>query len=129
VNHPLSTKPSPLPPSIIDLIDDALNVVSSQQAKRLLNLLDETHRLLLETQAHPQRPAIDALRAAAQQLSEASGYLGFNAGLDFAYAAESLTSRLLVNARCSPAEWRRVLAMEEHCFALLGPRRWPATTR
>jgi hypothetical protein len=125
VNHPLSTKPSPLPPSIIDLIDDALNVVSSQQAKRLLNLLDETHRLLLETQTRPERPAIDALRAAAQQLSEASGYLGFNAGLDFAYAAESLTSRLLVNARCSPAEWRRVLAMEEHAFALLGPRRWP----
>ena len=125
MTHPLVPKPSALPASIIDLIDDALNVVSAQQAKRLLNLLDETHQLLLETQAHPHRPAIDALRAAAQRLSEASGYLGFNAGLDFAYAAETLTSRLLVNARCAPAEWRRVLAMEEHAFALLGPRRWP----
>jgi hypothetical protein len=125
VNHPQSSKPPALPASIIDLIDDALNVVSGQQAKKLLHLLDETHVLLLETQAHPHRPGIDALRAAAQRLSEASGYLGFNAGLDFAYAAETLTSRLLVNARCAPAEWRRVLAMEEHCFALLGPRRWP----
>jgi hypothetical protein len=125
VNHPLVPKSPTLPASIIDLIDDALNVVSGQQARKLLNLLDETHRLLLETQAHPQRPGIDALRAAAQHLSEVSGYLGFNAGLDFAYAAESLTSRLLVNARCSPDEWRRVLAMEEHAFALLGPRRWP----
>lgn len=125
MNHPLVPKPSRLPPSIIDLIDDALNVVTGQQDKRLLSLLDETHRLLLETQAHPQRPAIDALRAAAQQLAEASGYLGFNAGLDFAYAVETLTSRLLVKARCAPAEWRRVLAMEEHCFALLAPRRRP----
>jgi hypothetical protein len=107
----------------MELIDDALHVVSGQQARKLVNLLDECHQHLVAAQERLDRPTIDALRAAAQRLAEASGYLGFHAGMDLGYALESLTSRLLVNARCAPAEWRRVMTMEEHCFALLGPRR------
>jgi len=125
VNHPLVPKPSALPASIIDLIDDALIVVSGQQTRKLVNLLDEMHRQLIEAKTRPERPAIDALRRTTQLLAEASSYLAFNAGLDFAYAVETLTSRLLVNARCTPDEWRRAMAMEEHAFALLGPRRLP----
>jgi hypothetical protein len=123
VNQPLVPKSPALPASIIDLIDDALHVVSGQQARKLVNLLDETHLHLIAAYDQTERPTIDALRTAAQRLAEASGYFGFHAGMDLAYAVESLTSRILVNARCSPAEWRRVMAMEEHCFALLGPRR------
>ena len=120
-SHP---KPSAPPASIIDLIDDALSVVGAQQAKKLFALLDETHRCLLAARPRQDdRLAIDALRRAGHRLAETAGYLGFVAGQDYAYALESLTSRLLVNARPSASEWRRAFAMEEHALGLLGPRR------
>ena len=110
--------------SIFDLIDDALHVVGTQTAKKIAHLLDETHMRLLECRADPRdRVRIAAARAAAQELAEYTGYHGFQAGMDAAYAVDQLTARLLLNTRITPAEWERTFAIEELASRLLGPRR------
>jgi hypothetical protein len=115
---------TPSAASIIDLIDDALSVVSAQQTKRLLHLLDESHKRLLQAREKPMDAAVlRALRRPVQELADMASYHDFQAGLDYAYALEQLSARLLVNCRTAPSEWRRVLALSERAFAVLAPRR------
>jgi len=106
--------------SIIELIDDALTVVTISQEKKLLAMIEETRRLLIDALPRPtDRPAIDDARAAAQTLSEHACYHAFEAGIDAGYAADALTARLLVNARVAGSEWERTLALLDRARSIL----------
>ena len=109
--------------SLVDLIEEALGEVDSEQERVLRGLLDELRDRLRQTRQNPQkRAAIDALRQLAQKLSLVAGAYDFWIGQDLADALDALTARLLLRISVAPREWMRVLDQHETALRRL-PRR------